>query len=273
MPRTIQELEAAKRFAGVYDRSRQPVMQAIERSVCGCDYGGNSWTTQAEADDLIRRLQLRPGIRLLDLGAGSGWPALYYVRRSGCEAVLVDIPENGLQIAEERAARQGQSHLVSTLVADAAELPFPNRCFDVITHSDLLCCLIQKRSVLGCCRRVVRDQGHMAFTVISIAPGLSPEQQARALINGPEFVKSDTDYRTLLAQTGWELIDNSDLTSAYAASCQRQIQADETHRRELAALIGDDACTDRIKGWRDKHSAIKDGLFRRELFLARPKRV
>lgn len=267
----MQELESTERFAVAYDRSREPVMRSIERRVCGCDYGGNSWTTQVEADDLIKRLQLRPGVRLLDLGAGAGWPALYFSRKSGCEVVLVDLPEIGLRIAEERAARDGQSHMVTTLVADAAKLPFPDSSFDIVTHSDLLCCLAPKRSVLECCRRIVRLQGQMAFTVISITPGLSSEEQARAVANGPEFVESNTDYDTLVDQTGWELISREDITSAYAASCQRQIQADEKHERELVALLGAAMFTERLQGWREKLVAIRDGLFLRELFLTRPK--
>lgn len=271
MPRSERELEAMRRFASVYDRSRAPVMLSIERRVCGCDYGGNSWTTQVEADNLIRRLQLGPGVRLLDLGAGSGWPALYYSKMSGCEAVLVDLPEIGLRIAQERAARDGQSRLVTTLVGDATELSFPDSSFDVVTHSDLLCCLVPKRSVLECCRRVIRLQGRMAFTVISIAPGLTTEQQARAIVNGPEFIETDTEYEHHLAVTGWELISREDLSPAYAASCERQIRADEMHEPEVAELIGREMFTERLRGWREKLAAIRDGLLRRELFMVRPK--
>ena len=89
---TPEELALKQRYEAVYERSQAPVMLSIERSVCGCDYGGNSWTTRAEADDLITMLDLRPGSHLLDLGAGSGWPALYVAKMSGCAVTLVDLP-------------------------------------------------------------------------------------------------------------------------------------------------------------------------------------
>jgi ubiquinone/menaquinone biosynthesis C-methylase UbiE len=267
---TSKELVQKKRFETVYERSKASVMLSIERSVCGCDYGGNSWTTQSEADDLATRLQLRSGLRVLDLGAGSGWPALYFAEKYDCEVVLVDLPEIGLRIAEERAAKDGLSETVASVVADAADLPFPDNSFDAISHSDLLCCLERKRSVLDSCRRVIRPGGQMAFTVISIAPGLSAEQYRRAIANGPDFVESDLDYPTLTAQTGWLITNHEDLTIAYAASCMRQIDADEEHEHELVALIGPDKFAERLAGWREKLAAIRDGLFHRALFVASP---
>ena len=47
-----RELEQKDRLELVYARSQVPVMLAIERRVCGCDYGGNGWMTRSEADDL-----------------------------------------------------------------------------------------------------------------------------------------------------------------------------------------------------------------------------
>ena len=110
----------------------------------------------------------------------------------------------------------------------------------------------------------------MAFTVISIAPGLTAEKQRRAIAYGPEMVESESDYPTLVARTGWSMIAHRDLTADYAASCARQTQSDEEHGSDLAALIGDDEYAERLAGWRSKLAAIRDGLLLRELFVAAP---
>ncbi len=245
-------------------------MLTIERRVCGCDYGGNSWTTRDEAQRMATRLGLRPGLRLLDLGAGTGWPGLYFGKTSGCDVVLVDLPLAGVRIAVERADTDGIPGSVWAAVADAAALPFPNGGFDAISHSDLLCCLLQKRSVLAACRGAIRGRGRMVFTVISVVPDLSAEQYRRAVASGPEFVESDTDYPTLLAQTGWIVTDRADITMAFAASYRRQLEADEAHEDGLVALIGASEFAERLAGWRSKLAALGDNLLRRELFAATP---
>src|SRR5206468_5725352 len=127
--------------------------------VCGCDFGAISWTTCAEAQRIAALLQLRPGVRLLDVGAGSGWPGLYMAMLSGCDVVLVDLPLAGLRIAAKRARNDGMPGNSWAVVADAANPPFPDDSFDAVSHSDLLCCLREKRAVLKACRRVTRNHG------------------------------------------------------------------------------------------------------------------
>ena len=212
-------------------------------------------------------LELRPGIRLLDLGAGSGWPGLYLAKMSGCDIALVDVPLAGLRIAAERAVRDRISSALWIAVADAATLPFRDGSFDALSHSDVLCCLTEKRAVLEACRRAIRSGGRMVFTVISVAPGLSSEDHERAVACGPEFVESETDYSTLLAQTGWTVLDCQDITMDYAASCRRQISADEDRREALQTLIGSSEFAERQADWRLKARAIGNGLLRRSLFV------
>lgn len=270
MKRSPAERDQTERFAAVYRRSRAPVMRAIERRVCGCDYGADSWTTRDEAARIAARLGLRPGVRLLDLGAGSGWPGLYLGRQTGCDVALVDLPLAGLQIAAERADNDGMSGNVWTAVADGTVLPFAHGSFDAISHSDLLCCLKEKQAVLAACRRVIRARGRMVFTLISVAPGQSDEQVRRAVANGPEFIETDTDYPTLLTQTGWMMTDRADITLDYAASCRRQLDADAANKDELVALLGTSELAERMAGWQSKLAALDDDLLRRELFVAAP---
>lgn len=44
----------------------------IEREVMGCNYGITSYTTRSQAERIGQMLGLRPDMRLLDVGAGSG---------------------------------------------------------------------------------------------------------------------------------------------------------------------------------------------------------
>lgn len=270
MTRSPEELAQQERLEALYMKAQSRALLAVERSVCGCDYGASSWTTSLEAEQLAKRLGLRPGVRLLDIGAGSGWPGLRLATTSGCDAVLVDLPLSGLRIAAERAKRDGIAERISVAVADAAELPFENDSFDAISHSDLLCCLIQKRSALAAFRGVIRRHGRMVFTVISLAAGLAGERYRRAVANGPEFVEAEKDYAALLVETGWIIAGYEDITAAFAASCRRQLQADEARKDGLLALIGAEEYATRQAGWRSKLAAIEDNLLRRELFIAAP---
>ena len=138
---TAAEKDLKKRFEGIYERGQLPVIKDIERRVFGSDYGANSWTTRAEADDICQLLELRLGHRLLDVGAGSGWPGLYMAKQSGCDVVLVDLPRSALEVAVDRAVQDQIGDRSWASVADAASLPFDQAIFDAVSHSDILCCL------------------------------------------------------------------------------------------------------------------------------------
>ena len=53
MKRSNEEQAQTERLNELYVRAQSPVMLSIERSVCGCDYGSSSWTTLAEAQQIV----------------------------------------------------------------------------------------------------------------------------------------------------------------------------------------------------------------------------
>ena len=255
------------RFEQIYLRNQAPVMQSVERYVFGCDYGATSWADRDEADELVTLLGLAPGMRLLDVGAGSGWPSLYLAQTSGCDIVLVDVPLSGLRIAAERAVRDKLPGECWVAAADGANLPFCNASFDAISHSDVLCCLIEKRAVLESCHRVIRPGGRMVFSVIYVEPGLSPDEHRRAVDAGPPFVETETEYPVLLAEIGWTILDERDMTAEFARTIQRQLQADRGQLDGLETLIGAVDSSDRRKSLKSKFKAANDRILRRSLFV------
>jgi len=267
--RSPEEAEVLARFGQQYRQGQTQVMRDIERAVCGCDYGSTSWTTQDEADRVAELLELGAGKRLLDLGAGAGWPGLYLARRTGCHVTLADIPIEGLRIAARRAAADQLSAKVWVLVSDGALLPFTNASFDAIGHSDVLCCLKEKVSVLIECRRIIKADGRMAFSVISIAPSLSPAEHRRDVAAGPPFKAVSTDYPGMLARTGWATLRKLDLTAAYAASVRQRLGEEEANREALIKSLDEIEFAETVLRRRRTSEAINDGLLRRELMVAR----
>lgn len=257
----------AEHFGEQYRVRQSPVMRELERFVCGCDYGGTSWTTRAEAEQVGRLLDLRPGKRLLELGAGSGWPGLFIARTTGCAVTLVDVPLEAIQIAVERAIADQLDGTCAAAVADGATLPFRENVFDAISHSDVLCCLDAKAAVLRACRQVVREGGSMVFSVISIAPGLSSADYARAVDAGPPFVETAVDYPNLLRQSGWVIVDCVDLTVEYARTHRRLLREQEARADELNELMGAAELSEWMTAKRATVEAIESGFLRRQLFV------
>jgi SAM-dependent methyltransferase len=133
------EQESRQRFRDWYGRDYDGVLVTIERSVIDGDYGANGYTTRAQADDIAARLGLDREMRVLDIGTGRGWPALYFAQTRGCEVVACDVPVEGLEVGRRRAVRDGLDHLVRFVAASGDALPLRNASFNAIVHTDTLC--------------------------------------------------------------------------------------------------------------------------------------
>jgi ubiquinone/menaquinone biosynthesis C-methylase UbiE len=267
--RNPEEAAILERFARLYPQLQSPARLEIERAVCGCDYGSTGWATRVEAARVGELLGLKPGQRLLDLGAGSGWPGLYLAQTSGCEVTLVDVPVEGMLIAAHRAAADGLAGKAMAVACDGARLAFGDHSFDAIEHSDVLCCLEAKSAVLAECRRVARPAARMVFSTISIAPALSASQRQRALEAGPPFMTVSSDYPEMLAATGWRKPRRIDLTGAYSAAVEKWCKAEEASTEALMQGAESSEFAEMIAKHRRTAAAIKDGLLQRELFATR----
>lgn len=132
------ELRAREEFADRYRVPRGPANDEVERAVLGSDLGANGYTTLAQADRLIELISAGPGSRLLDLGAGRGWPGLHIASAAGCEVVLTDPAVEGLAHALRRAERDGSSS-VRLVASSGGWLPFGAGSFDAVVHTDVIC--------------------------------------------------------------------------------------------------------------------------------------
>ncbi len=139
MERSRDEREAGAWFRERYGRASSDATRVLERIVIGGDFGANGYTTLAQADLIAERLDLGGGDRLLDVGAGRGWPGLYMAKVTSCSVVLTDLPEEGLRSALRRAGVEGIGDRVTAVAASARRLPFSSASFDAIVHTDVLC--------------------------------------------------------------------------------------------------------------------------------------
>jgi SAM-dependent methyltransferase len=271
MAPTPDEQALIDRFSTTYRRlTSSQTMLDIERAVCGCDYGCTSWTRRDEADTASGLLGLGPGVELLDIGSGSGWPGLYLAKESRCNIALTDLPLEGLAVAQRRAEKDGLGGRCTITQADAADLPFNSATFDAIFHSDVLCCLVEKQAVLESCRRVVRDTGRMVFSVILIAPGLGEADYAVAADGGPTFIETDMPYPEMLERAGWTITGHTDLTADYFESFLKMFELEQTNEDEMIRVHGPEGAKTIIGRRKATLIPIERGLLRRELFNVVP---
>jgi SAM-dependent methyltransferase len=89
---------------------------------------------QPVTDALVEYAEPKPEMRVLDLGSGTGEPAISLATKVGAHGhvTALDLSAELLVIAQERAQARGLTNF-STRQADAHSLPFPDSSFDLAT--------------------------------------------------------------------------------------------------------------------------------------------
>ncbi len=89
-------------------------------------------TIQIVGENLCEALDLRSGMRVLDVAAGNGNATLAAARR-WCDVTSTDYVPALLEAARVRA--QAEGHMIRFQEADAENLPFPDASFDTVMSS------------------------------------------------------------------------------------------------------------------------------------------
>lgn len=120
--------------------------------------------TQALTARLADRAELRPGLRVLDLGCGVGTAARYLVEARGVEVLGISTSPVGIEAARVAAARAGLGpERLRFELADAMDNKLPRQSFDRIFALESVHLMPDKLAVFRECARVLRPGGRLAL--------------------------------------------------------------------------------------------------------------
>ncbi|MEK3833006.1 MULTISPECIES: class I SAM-dependent methyltransferase [unclassified Paenibacillus] len=80
---------------------------------------------------LITALELKPGMRVLEIGAGTGQVAATVAKHWGVTVITLELWET-LSVIQEYASEQGVDNNVLAVRANAELMPFPDEAFDAV---------------------------------------------------------------------------------------------------------------------------------------------
>ena len=228
-------------YDNVYSHFGSQAEAAVRHEAFGEDIGQSSWLTAGEWLRLAERANVQESSHVLEVGSGSGGPAVYLAKSRGCRVTGVDINEHGVTTGTRLANLQQVEDRVTFQTVDASQpLPFAPATFDAILSNDAMCHIANRLQVLQDWHRVLRTGGRIVFTDAMIVTGLVSQEElaTRSSIGFYLFLPPGENER-LIGRAGFTLLAADDLTSSAEIIAQRWHDARERHRETLVAREGD----------------------------------
>ncbi len=129
----------------------------------------------------IRRLEIQPGEKILEIGIGTGQGLRKLAERIGSSgrAAGIDISDGMLSVAQKDLKKAGLTGWTTLACSDAVALPFPSGAFDVVFMSFTLELFDTPEipRVLAECGRVLKPRGRLG--AVSMALSGHPNWMAR----------------------------------------------------------------------------------------------
>ncbi|PYT67541.1 MAG: ubiquinone biosynthesis protein [Acidobacteria bacterium] len=177
-------------------------LKAMDLAVADEFHVGGLEATQ----ELAAQMELRPGLRVLDVGSGIGGPARYFGAEHQCKVTGIDLTEEFVQVARSLTRRAKLDHLVEFVQGSALNMTFPTASFDRSYMIHVGMNIADKAGVFQEVRRVLKPGGLFAiFDILRTREHKMAYPVPWATNEETSFVVDVNSYREALQRAGFRV--------------------------------------------------------------------
>lgn len=156
--------------------------------------------------ELAKHMELRAGLRVLDVGSGIGGPARYFAAKHGCRVTGIDLTEEFVRVAGSLTRRIKLDGVVDFRQGSALQLPFERHTFDRAYMIHVGMNIADKVAIFQEVRRVLKPAGLFTiFDIMRIGDGPIRYPVPWALSEETSYVATAKDYRDALQNAGFRI--------------------------------------------------------------------
>lgn len=242
-----------------YDLSNEFFQLWLDRKmVYSCAYFQSATDSLDEAQErklnyLCRKLRLRPGQQLLDIGCGWGGLIIHAAKNFGVQALGITLSERQAELGRERIAAAGLQNAATLELRDYRDIPSRRgEAFDAIVSVGMAEHVGRERltDYFKAAHRALKPGGVLLNQAIGESVVPRPDNKNGSFIDDYVFPDGDIPPLPILLEAAesadFEIRDVENLREHYALTLRHWLGRLETHHAEAISFV--DEATYRI--WR-----------------------
>jgi phosphoethanolamine N-methyltransferase len=191
--------------------------------------------------EIVKMLNLQPGMKVLDVGSGIGGSAFHMAQEYGVQVHGLDLSHNMLAIAKERLEGLNLGSLVTFEHGDILESGVES-VYDVVYSRDAFLHIDNKALLFQAIKRALKPNGLLFFTDYCWGEGEHSEEFLEYVAQRGYNLRTPKEYGNLIEQAGFAEVQPMDKTKLFG---------DYLHW-ELKRLPNDDSIPEIRQSWNEK---------------------
>ncbi len=192
-----------------------------------------NWTGMGSWDKMVQLSTLPENPKVLVIGCGKGKSVFYLAEKHGFQVIGIDIAKKTIELAQKMAKGRNSESKVDFMIADAHDLPFEDKMFDIVV-TEYMAYFLDMGRALEEFKRVLRPGGFLGFNELMLDPQV-PRDKHEEIKRVGEMFKEISGY-TLRIPTRDEYTNW--MEEKGFKNCKYKTVAEKVKIKDAFALIG-----------------------------------
>jgi len=207
------------------------------------------------------------GVKVLDVGSGIGGAAFYLARRYGAVVTGLDLSEEMVDIAHERAKTAEGAGSVRTILGDILTEPFDTR-FGVVWSRDALMHLHDKPALFARLFDLTEPGGRLVITDYAKGVGRRSADFHDYIEKTGYHVVDPASYGKFLEGAGYKDVVVEDATDRFVAILEKELAFMASHRDEFLRDFAEEDLNYLVARWKMKVGFCQAGDMKWGIYAA-----
>jgi len=218
--------------------------------------GGETTTSE-----FTSQLGLQPGMKVLDIGCGTGGSAFYMARTFQADVHGVDLSSNMVGIAQDyRSEMEPQvKHRVQFYVEDATTMAYPDNFYDVVYSRDTILHIEGKEDLFQKFQRTLKPGGKLMISDYCRGDQAHSERFRDYVAQRGYKLHTVKEYGAILERVGFNNVVAADKSGLMVDIMNMELDKFNKIKEKFIHEFSEQDFTYISEGWKDKVVRCKDG--------------
>jgi len=234
---------------------------------------GRTWVSvggETTTDEFLKKLDLKPGMQVLDIGCGTGGSAFYMARKYGVHVHGVDLSTNQIGIANDyRNEMESEvKHRVQFHLEDATMMGYPKDFYDLVYSRDAIMHINDKDSLYTKIHHCLKPGGKLLVSDYSLGEAVHSKTYTEFVAKRDYQLTTVKKYGKILEKVGFTDVVAEDKADYMLEIMEMELGKFAKIKAQFEKDFSAEDYSYIVSGWKDKLVWCKKGEFAWGLYVA-----